>query len=97
MAQLFRRYVGFVSPACASLTAGLKHNSVDETCCCPCRALLQQEQARHDTVEEQFLEQNRRAATVNTELIKTNSSLRQQLRAMKAQVRDHLQSMHSKD
>ena len=51
-----------------------------------CRALLQQEQARHEALEERFLEQNKRASTVNTELIRANTNLRQQLRAVKAQV-----------
>ena len=51
-----------------------------------CRALLQQEQVKREALEERFLEQSRRAATVNMELIRTNTSLRLQLRAAKSQV-----------
>ena len=50
------------------------------------RARLQNEQVKREALEERFLEQSRRTATVNMELIRTNTSLRLQLRAAKSQV-----------
>lgn len=51
------------------------------------RAKLQQEQTKREVIEDRSMEQAKRGAAVNTEIIKANSVLKQQLRVSKLQVK----------
>ncbi|KAL0045610.1 hypothetical protein WJX82_011302 [Trebouxia sp. C0006] len=50
-------------------------------------AQLQQERSQREVTEERSLEQAKRAAAVNVEVVKTNNILKQQLRVSKSQVK----------
>ena len=51
-----------------------------------CRAQLQQEQTQREVIEDRSVEQAKRAAAVNVEVVKANNILKQQLRLSKSQV-----------
>ena len=50
------------------------------------RTQLQQEQTQREVTEDRSVEQAKRAASVNVEVIKANNTLKQQLRLSKSQV-----------